>query len=89
MQKPGLLSVLKLLIRAITTWERQIERQNSLLERIATVIAPIAPETKEEPALIETDDEAEVIEDLRKLAEKYGYDEEVLRQAWEKGTPIP
>ena len=88
MQMPGTLSILKLLVRTLAGFEKQLERQNALLERLADAIAPLPPEPSGEPDVMDTDMAELAKEEQKEEREKYGYQpEESWRTRW--NSPLP
>jgi len=67
------LSTLRLLIKLLGSWQKQMEHQNQLLERIANSLDPLPVAAQDEPQIINTDYEEQAVEEFRERQARSGY----------------
>ena len=87
MQIPGLLTIAKLFFRGLSGLEKQIERQNALLERLADAIAPLPSAPAEEPDVLDTNQEEMAVEEAKEERRLSGYPKEESYSGW--NSPLP
>lgn len=78
MKSPGVLTALKLLTKALMSWQEQLSKQNELLQRLADRFAPLPENGADEPEVMYTNDEQQAKDEFKERLRAAGYDPEAL-----------